>query len=69
MLMVCTGCTEFAILSSGATLAVNQNIYAKTYGAIDFFTIIKTEKNMRTHAVEILTKTYEVVADDKKSND
>ena len=69
ILMVCTGCTEFAILSSGATLAVNQNIYAKTYGAVDFFTIIKTEKNMRTHAVEILTKAYKVVTDEKKTND
>ena len=62
MLMVCTGCTEFAMISSGATIAVSHNAYAKAYSGIDFLTIIGTEKDIKTHA-------YERLIDDKKSND
>ena len=34
MLMVCTGCTEFAMLSSTAGIAVSNNVYAKTYSNV-----------------------------------
>jgi hypothetical protein len=61
-LMVCTGCTEFAMLSSGATIAVSHNAYAKAYSGVDFLTIIGTEKDIKTHA-------YEALKNDKKSND
>jgi len=62
MLMVCTGCTELAMLSSGTTIAVSHNAYAKAYSGIDFLTIIGTEKDIKTHA-------YERLKNDKKSND
>ena len=62
MLMVCTGCTEFALLASGSSIAISQNIYAKTYSGVDVLTIIKTEKDIKTHA-------YERLKNDKKSND
>ena len=62
ILMVCTGCTEFAMLSSSATIAVNHNAYAKAYSGLDFLTIIGTEKDIKTHV-------YESLKDDKKSND
>jgi len=62
MLTVCTGCTEFAMLSSGATIAVSHNAYAKAYSGLDFLTIIGTEKDIKTHA-------YERLKNDKKSND
>ena len=62
MLMVCTGCTEFAILSSSATIAVSHNAYAKAYSGMDFLTIMSTEKDIKTHA-------YERLKNDKKSND
>ena len=62
ILMVCTGCTELAMLSSGATIAVSHNAYAKAYSGVDFLTIISTEKDIKTHA-------YEKLRDDKKSND
>ena len=62
MLTVCTGCTEFAMLSSGATIAVSHNAYAKTYSGVDFLTILGTEKDIKTHA-------YERLKNDKKSND
>ena len=60
-LMVCTGCTEFAMLSSGATIAVSHNAYAKAYSGIDFLTIISTEKDIKKHV-------YESLKNDKKSN-
>jgi len=65
MLMVCTGCTEFAMLSSTAGIAVSNNIYAKAYSGVDFLTIIKTEKDIKTHIYHSLKKEE----DDKKSND
>ena len=34
MLMVCTGCTEFAMISSGTTIAVSHNAYAKAYSGM-----------------------------------
>ena len=59
--MVCTGCTELAVLSSGAGITVSNNIYAKAYSGIDFLTIIKTEKDIKTHI-------YKTVTNAKKSN-
>ena len=61
-LMVCTGCTEFAMLSSGATVAISHNAYAKAYSGVDFLAIIGTEKDIKTHA-------YERLKNDTKSND
>jgi hypothetical protein len=49
MLMVCTSCSEFALLASGASVAASQNAYARAYSGVDFFTIIKTEKDIKTH--------------------
>ena len=51
-----SSCTEFAILSSGAGIAVSQNAYAKAYSGIDFLTIIKTEKDIKTHIYHSLKK-------------
>ena len=44
------------MLSSGAGIAVSQNAYAKAYSGIDFLTIIKTEKDIKTHMYHTLTK-------------
>jgi len=62
ILMVCTGCTELAMLSSGATIAVSHNVYAKAYSGVDVLTIMQTEKDIKTHV-------YESLKNDKKSND
>tara|TARA_Y100001951_G_C11090347_1_gene156357 strand:+ start:44 stop:250 length:207 start_codon:yes stop_codon:yes gene_type:complete len=56
LLMACTSCTEFAVLSSGAGIAVSHNTYAKAYSGIDFLTIINTEKNIKTHLYENIKK-------------
>ena len=52
ILVACTSCTEFALIGSGASLAISQNAYAKAYGGVDVLTIIKTEKDIKTHLYE-----------------
>ena len=47
-------CTEFAMLTSGAGVAVSNNMYAKAYSGIDFLTIIRTEKDIKTHLYETI---------------
>ena len=51
-----SSCTEFAILSSSAGIAVSQNAYAKAYSGIDFLTVISTEKDIKTHIYHSLKK-------------
>ena len=51
-MMILTGCTEFAMLSSIGGVAVSHSAYAKLYGGLDFLTIINTEKDIKTHLYE-----------------
>ena len=44
------------MLSSTAGIAVSQNAYYKAYSGIDFLTIIKTEKDIKTHIYHSLKK-------------
>jgi|TARA_R100000093_G_C1867350_1_gene50264 hypothetical protein len=44
------------MLSSGATIAVSHNAYAKAYSGVDFITIIGTEKDIKTHIYHTLKK-------------
>ena len=56
LLVACTSCSEFALLASGSSLAISQNAYAKVYGGIDFLTIMRTEKDIKTHIYHSLKK-------------
>ena len=56
IVILTSSCTEFAILSSGAGIAVSHNAYAKAYSGIDFLTIMRTEKDIKTHVYHSLTK-------------
>ena len=56
LVILTSSCTEFAVLSSGAGIAVSQNAYAKAYSGIDFLTIMRTEKDIKTHVYHSLTK-------------
>ena len=47
-----TGCSEFAILMSGSSLAISQNTYAKVYNGVDVLTIMSTEKGIKQHIYE-----------------
>ena len=49
ILALCTSCTEFALLASGSSIAVSQNVYAKAYSGVDMITIIGTEKDIKRH--------------------
>jgi len=64
MLMAFTGCTEFAILMSGSSIAISQNAYVKAYNGVDVLTIMHSEKSIKKHVYD---KAKEVI-DDKKSN-
>jgi len=44
------------MLSSTAGIAVGQNAYAKAYSGLDVLTIIGTEKDIKMHAYDALTK-------------
>jgi len=44
------------MLSSTAGVAMSQNAYAKAYSGVDFLTIIKTEKDIKTHIYHSLKK-------------
>ena len=56
IVILTSSCTELAILSSGTTIAVSHNAYAKVYSGLDFLTIINTEKDIKMHAYDALTK-------------
>ena len=47
-------CTEFAMLTSGAGIAVSNSAYARAYSGVDFLTIIRTEKDIKTHLYEAI---------------
>jgi hypothetical protein len=50
--IITTGCSEFALLMSGSSIAISQNAYVKAYNSMDVLTIMATEKDIRQHAYE-----------------
>ena len=52
LLIITTGCTEFAMLMSGSSMAISQNTYAKIYNAADMLTVVTTDKSIKKHAYE-----------------
>jgi hypothetical protein len=49
ILITASGCTEFALLMSGSSIAISQNTYAKMYNGVDVLTIMRTEKSIKKH--------------------
>ena len=47
--LLVTGCSEFALLMSGSSIAISQNAYVKAYNGADFLTVISTEKSIKKH--------------------
>ena len=48
-------CTELmAILIPTGSFVAGQNVYSKAYGGLDLITIIKTKKDIKTHAKDQL---------------
>ena len=56
-LIFASGCTEFALLASGSSLAISQIAYAKMYNGVDLITVISTEKSIKKHIYENTIKT------------
>ena len=52
ILITVSGCSEFALLASGSSLAVSQNAYVKVYNGVDVLTVISTEKSIKKHVYE-----------------
>ena len=50
--IITTGCSEFALLASGSSLAISQNSYAKVYNSVDVLTIMRTEKSIKKHVYD-----------------
>jgi len=65
-LILLTGCSEFALLASGSSLAISQNTYAKVYNGIDVLTIMSTEKSLKGHAYDSAKKALEEAKKGKK---
>ena len=49
ILTFASGCTEFALLASGSSLAISHNAYAKAYNGMDVLTIMYSEKSIKKH--------------------
>ena len=50
--VICTSlcsCSQFALVVSGGSLVLSQNSLSKVYGGMDIFTVISTEKDIKTH--------------------
>jgi len=52
ILITASGCSEFALLASGSSLAISQNSYAKAYSSADVLAIVSTHKNIKKHLYE-----------------
>ena len=48
--IIVSGCTEFALLMSGSSVAISQNSYARMYNAVDFGVVVATKKGIKQHA-------------------
>ena len=49
MFIIVSGCSEFAMLMSGSSIAISQNAYVKAYNGMDVLTIMTTEKSIKKH--------------------
>ena len=52
LLIITTGCSEFALLMSGSSVAISQNTYARAYNVIDLGVVITTKKGIKQHTYE-----------------
>ena len=56
--IIVSGCSEFALLMSGSSIAISQNTYVKVYNSMDVLTIMATEKDIKKHIYENALKQY-----------
>ena len=58
ILTFASGCSEFALLASGASIAASHNTYVKAYNGIDVLTIMSTEKGIKRHIYDNAKELY-----------
>jgi len=58
-LIFVSGCTEFALLMSGSSIAISQNAYVRAYNGVDVLTIMGTEKSIKRHVYMNVKELYE----------
>ena len=66
ILITCSGCSEFALLASGSSIAISQNTYAKVYNGVDILTIVGTKKSIKGHAYDNAKKALTEVKEGKE---
>ena len=64
--IITTGCSEFALLMSGSSIAISQNTYVKAYNGMDVLTLMTTEKSIKGHGYDNAKKTWTKVKEGKK---
>ena len=47
-----SGCSEFAILASGASIAGTQNAYVRAYNGADVLMLMHSDKSIKKHLYE-----------------
>jgi len=57
-LIIVSGCTEFALIMSGSSIAISQNAYVKAYNGLDVLTIMSTEKGIKSHIYTNVKELY-----------
>jgi len=48
-LITVSGCTEFALIMSGSSIAISQNAYVRAYNSVDVLTIMHSDKSIKKH--------------------
>ena len=66
IIILTSGCSEFALLMSGSSIAVSQNAYVKAYNSLDVLTIMSTDKRLKGHAYDSAKKAWTEVKEGKK---
>lgn len=56
VLCLLTSCSQFAMIASGSSLVMSQNVYSKAYNGVNLLTVIGTEKDIKTHIIEKIRK-------------
>ena len=49
ILIIVSGCSEFALLMSGSSIAISQNAYVKAYNGADVLMIMHSDKSIKRH--------------------
>ena len=50
--IIVSGCSEFALLMSGSSVAISQNSYVKLYNGVDMGVVLATKKGIKQHVYE-----------------